>query len=118
MLGEDYDVLMAVYRYKKRSGELGEITGDVGLRTAATNLEDGFRLTIWAYDRQESSPEPQTSPVIKEVVAIHDYSAQFSDELNFSAGDRIQVTIEINEDWYEGRCHGTTGIFPKSYVRA
>lgn len=53
MLGEDYDVLMAVYRYKKRSGELGEITGDVGLRTAATNLEDGFRLTIWAYDRQE-----------------------------------------------------------------
>jgi len=27
-------------------------------------------------------------------VAIHDYSAQFSDELNFSAGDRIQVTIE------------------------
>lgn len=53
MLGEDYDVLMAVYRYKKRSGELGEITGDVGLRMAATNLEDGFRLTIWAYDRQE-----------------------------------------------------------------
>lgn len=44
---------MHILRYKKRSGELGEITGDVVLRTATTNLEDGFRLTVWAYDRQE-----------------------------------------------------------------
>lgn len=44
---------MHTLRYKKRSGELGEITGDVALRTATTNLEDGFRLTVWAYDRQE-----------------------------------------------------------------
>ena len=32
--------------------------------------------------------------MVKEVVAIHDYTAQYSDELNFSAGDRIQVTVE------------------------
>ena len=129
-----------ILRYKKRSGELGEIMGDVALRTATTNLEDGFRLTVWAYDKQEvcltifvavsitcsspsnslsqvvgqkaklsqhifiqsapllssrqSSPEPQAPAVVKEVVAIHDYAAHYSDELNFSAGDRIQVTVE------------------------
>ena len=42
----------------------------------------------------QSSPEPQAPAVVKEVVAIHDYTAQYSDELNFSAGDRIQVTVE------------------------
>ena len=46
-------VCVHILRYKKRSGELGEMTGDVALRTATTNLEDGFRLTVWAYDRQE-----------------------------------------------------------------
>ena len=42
----------------------------------------------------QSSPEPQAPAVVKEVIAIHDYTAQYSDELNFSAGDRIQVTVE------------------------
>ena len=41
----------------------------------------------------QSSPEPD-SPVIKEVIAIADYSAQFGDELAFSAGDRIEVTAD------------------------
>ncbi len=164
------------HRYKQRTGDLGEITNHDTLKEAATSLEDGFRLTIWAYDKQEvclttcnlsivpvysgfcinikrrlcphsllppqSSPEP-SDPVIMEVIAIADYTAQYSDELTFSVGEKIQVTVEsklgyfsfvtsvdeyffpllfvppsltVNEDWYEGRCHKSTGIFPKAFV--
>lgn len=62
--------------------------------TLSSTLSSTLLLPFFFISPPQSSPERQTSPVIKEVVAIHDYSAQFSDELNFSAGDRIQVTIE------------------------
>ena len=42
-----------VYRYKTASGELEQITSDAVLRTAIGNLEDGFRLTLWAYEKNE-----------------------------------------------------------------
>ena len=37
-------------RYKASNGELQQITSDVVLRRAVANLEDGFRLTMWAYE--------------------------------------------------------------------
>lgn len=90
--------------------ELLEMQGDQDLREACRNLEEGFRLTLWAYDSEESEP------VMKEVMAISEYSAQYDDELTFRKGDRLQVYKEVNEDWYHGRFHEDVGIFPKSYV--
>ena len=40
-------------RYKAASGELEQITSDAILRVAIGNLEDGFRLTLWAYEKKE-----------------------------------------------------------------
>jgi neutrophil factor 2 len=98
--------------YKAANGELEQITSDEVLRTAIGNLEDGFRLTLWAYEKNESQ-----ATVLKEVVAVADYAAQYEDELTFRAGEKIQITLEINTEWYEGQCHGSTGIFPRSFVR-
>ena len=38
---------------KKRNGELLEVNDDSSLRELTSNLEDGFRLTLWAYDKHE-----------------------------------------------------------------
>ena len=38
---------------KKRNGELLEINDDASLKELTSNLEDGFRLTLWAYDKHE-----------------------------------------------------------------
>lgn len=35
------------------SGELEQITSDAVLRAALATLEDGFRLTLWAYEKNE-----------------------------------------------------------------
>ena len=40
-------------RYKAENGELEQITSDSVLRTAVGTLEDGFRLTLWAYERSK-----------------------------------------------------------------
>ena len=40
---------------KKRDGELLEVNDDVSLKELTSNLEDGFRLTLWAYDKHEVS---------------------------------------------------------------
>lgn len=46
-------VLSSLCRYKAGNGELEQITSDEVLRTAIGNLEDGFRLTLWAYEKKE-----------------------------------------------------------------
>ena len=38
---------------KKKSGELLEVCNDATLKELTSNLEDGFRLTMWAYDKHE-----------------------------------------------------------------
>ena len=40
-------------RCKRRSGELTELSGDSDLKEATQGLEDGFRLTLWAYDHHK-----------------------------------------------------------------
>ncbi|KAK3576195.1 hypothetical protein CHS0354_016018 [Potamilus streckersoni] len=52
------------------------------------------------------------------VMAICPYEAQLSCDLSFKAGDEINVLTrtESQNDWWEGVCHGKTGIFPANYV--
>ena len=38
---------------KKKSGDLREITDEKTLRDVSATLDDGFRLTLWAYDKHE-----------------------------------------------------------------
>ena len=49
-------------------------------------------------------------------VALYDYAPQNDDELNLTAGDKIQVT-NTSADWWTGVANGMAGIFPESYVR-
>lgn len=40
-------------RFKKGPGELSEITSDAMLKAACSRLEDGYRLTLWVYDKEQ-----------------------------------------------------------------
>ena len=51
------------------------------------------------------------------VVALFDYTAQRSDELNLRQGDWISVLHEDNENWWMGQLdNGQQGYFPANYV--
>jgi amphiphysin len=51
---------------------------------------------------------------VKYVVALYDFSAQADGDLDFKAGDRIEVVERTDsaEDWWTGRLDGRTGVFP------
>jgi len=48
--------------------------------------------------------------------AMFDFEAEAPHELSLTAGDRIEILTELDENWLEGCCNGKTGLFPISYV--
>ena len=52
-----------------------------------------------------------------QVVALYDYKAQRSDELNLFAGDVITVLYKDTENWWMGElANGQQGFFPSNYI--
>ncbi|CAM0136778.1 unnamed protein product [Umbelopsis sp. WA50703] len=63
--------------------------------------------------------EPEVIPPAYSVAtaeALYDYHGQDKEDLNFRKGDIIEVTEFVNDDWWRGRVHGQTGIFPQNHV--
>uniref|UniRef100_A0A8C2AXP4 Osteoclast-stimulating factor 1 n=1 Tax=Cyprinus carpio TaxID=7962 RepID=A0A8C2AXP4_CYPCA len=59
-------------------------------------------------------PPPQASAL--QVRAMYDFSAQDADELNFHAGDVIEVLDQSDRFWWKGVLRGRTGLFPVNYT--
>ncbi|NXQ37427.1 NCF2 factor, partial [Alaudala cheleensis] len=85
-------------------------------------------LTVWCNGTEgegfvpDSKPEesPQEAPGetgTTHVIAQYSYEATQPEDLEFQAGDMILVLSKVNEDWFEGKCKGRTGIFPSAFVR-
>ncbi|OCH88366.1 BAR-domain-containing protein [Obba rivulosa] len=67
-------------------------------------------------------PPPPLKPKPKAaqyVVALYDFVAQADGDLEFSAGDRIEVVerTESSEDWWTGKIGDRQGVFPGNYVQ-
>ena len=58
--------------------------------------------------------KPKPKPAAQYVVALYDFEAQADGDLDFRAGDRIEVVerTESTEDWWTGRLNGRQGVFP------
>ncbi|KAI0369963.1 BAR-domain-containing protein [Pilatotrama ljubarskyi] len=63
--------------------------------------------------------KPKPKPAAQYVVALYDFAAQADGDLDFKAGDRIEVIerTDSTEDWWTGRLNGRTGVFPGNYVQ-
>ncbi|TBU23106.1 BAR-domain-containing protein [Dichomitus squalens] len=63
--------------------------------------------------------KPKPKPAVQYVVALYDFEAQAEGDLDFKAGDRIEVVerTESTEDWWTGRLNGRQGVFPGNYVQ-
>uniref|UniRef100_A0A673GS75 Osteoclast-stimulating factor 1 n=1 Tax=Sinocyclocheilus rhinocerous TaxID=307959 RepID=A0A673GS75_9TELE len=51
-----------------------------------------------------------------QVRAMYDFTAQDADELNFHAGDVIEVLDQSDRFWWKGVLRGRTGLFPVNYT--
>jgi myosin tail region-interacting protein MTI1 len=55
-----------------------------------------------------------------EVKAKYDYNSGHEDDLSFNAGQIIQVTEEVDDEWYNGEFNDRgqlrRGMFPRNFV--
>jgi len=67
-----------------------------------------------------SKPKPKAAePPKMYVVALYDFAAQADGDLEFKAGDRIELVERTPnaEDWWTGKLNGRQGVFPGNYVQ-
>ncbi|XP_032994113.1 NADPH oxidase activator 1 [Lacerta agilis] len=99
-------------RYKiSGSDELIPVSNDEELRNIWQSMEGG-QLTLWCQAQRDTT----SRPVLYHMIACHPYTAQGQEDLSFKEGDKLEILSEVNEEWLEGRCNGTTGIFPKCFA--
>ncbi|XP_060106594.1 NADPH oxidase activator 1 [Heteronotia binoei] len=93
------------------SDELIPISTDEELRKVWQEVQSSH-LTFWCQGKDNSTDRR----VLYQMVARHSYSAQGLEDLSFKEGNILEILSEVNEEWLEGRCNGTIGIFPKCFA--
>uniref|UniRef100_A0A8C3TSG9 Neutrophil cytosolic factor 2 n=1 Tax=Catharus ustulatus TaxID=91951 RepID=A0A8C3TSG9_CATUS len=111
-------------RYKPVEGQELVTLSAENLEAAWTQSKDNC-LTVWCNGTEGKGFVPEES--LQEatpgemgpthVVAQYSYEATQPEDLEFQAGDTILVLSKVNEDWFEGKCKGRTGIFPSAFVQ-
>ncbi|XP_062311675.1 growth factor receptor-bound protein 2-B-like [Osmerus eperlanus] len=61
-------------------------------------------------------PQPMPSSPSEQVKALYNFVAEERDELDFSAGDIIEVLERSDVSWWTGKLRGRTGLFPSNYT--
>ncbi|XP_049907324.1 NADPH oxidase activator 1-like isoform X2 [Epinephelus moara] len=75
-------------------------------------VAEAGRATLWC----QTEDPLANRPILYQMVALYDYTAQGSEDLEFSEGDTIDILGEVNEEWLEGHNAGNIGIFPSCFA--
>lgn len=88
------------------------------LRTSGTSLDPEPTGTCDTNGTVEMPPkEEEEEPGSTYGVALYQFQALESKELDFDVGDRIRIIGILEDGWLEGELRGKRGIFPHRFVR-
>ncbi|MBN3299539.1 NCF2 factor, partial [Amia calva] len=98
-------------RHRERGSQVMKPLSGVELQELLEGAENG-RATLWCQNEDPLLGRP----ILYQVVALYDYTAQGPEDLEFNEGDTIDILSEVNEEWMEGHVAGSIGIFPRCFV--
>ncbi|XP_043914773.1 NADPH oxidase activator 1 isoform X2 [Protopterus annectens] len=93
------------------SNDLVPVTKEDDLKRAWQQTRN-TRLTLWCKNIEAAAGWP----TLYQMTAVHGYTAQGPEDLEFNQGDTVDIISEVNEEWLEGYCKGNIGIFPKCFA--
>ncbi|KAK5870476.1 hypothetical protein PBY51_003418 [Eleginops maclovinus] len=100
-------------RYKQHGSRvLIPVGSEGGPGRTVQDVAEAGRATLWC---QTEDPLANRS-ILYQMVALYDYTAQGTEDLEFSEGDTIDILGEVNEEWLEGHNAGNIGIFPGCFA--
>lgn len=91
---------------------LTPLDGEMEPGHTVQQLAEAGRATLWC---QKEDPLANRT-ILYQMVALYDYDAQGPEDLEFSEGDTIDILGEVNQEWLEGHCGGSIGIFPSCFA--
>ncbi|GAA6024198.1 hypothetical protein JCM11491_001281 [Sporobolomyces phaffii] len=80
------------------------------------NALDALHITPRAGDAPPATTAATPAPERGQCKAVWNYTKSQPDDLGFQQGDVIDIVEEVNNDWWKGRLHGQTGLFPSNHV--
>lgn len=87
------------------------------LRAPGTSVDPEPTGTCDTNGTVEMAPREEEEPGNTYGVALYQFQALESKELDFDVGDRIRIIGILEDGWLEGELRGKTGIFPHRFVR-
>ncbi|NXI41863.1 DNMBP protein, partial [Galbula dea] len=87
------------------------------LRASGTSMDPEPTGTCEANGTVEMPPKEEEDPGSTYGVALYQFQALESEELDFDVGDRIRIISILEDGWLEGELRGKCGIFPHRFVR-
>ncbi|NXV40315.1 DNMBP protein, partial [Uria aalge] len=87
------------------------------LRAPGTSVDPEPAGTCDTNGTVEMSPKEEEEPGSTYGVALYQFQALESKELDFDVGDKIRIIGILEDGWLEGELRGKRGIFPHRFVR-
>ncbi|XP_042645705.1 dynamin-binding protein isoform X2 [Tyto alba] len=87
------------------------------LRASGTSVDPEPTGACDTNGRMEMPPKEEEEPGSTYGVALYQFQALESKELDFDVGDRIRIIGILEDGWLEGELRGRRGIFPHRFVR-
>ncbi|XP_010083909.1 PREDICTED: dynamin-binding protein-like, partial [Pterocles gutturalis] len=87
------------------------------LRASGISDDSGHPGTCDTNGIVEMPPREEEEPGSTYGVALYQFQAMESKELDFDVGDRIRIIGILEDGWLEGELRGKRGIFPHRFVR-
>uniref|UniRef100_A0A8C3PSP9 Dynamin-binding protein n=1 Tax=Calidris pygmaea TaxID=425635 RepID=A0A8C3PSP9_9CHAR len=87
------------------------------LRASGTSVDSEPTGTCDTNGTVEVPPKEEEEPGSTYGVALYQFQALESQELDFDVGDKIRIIGVLEDGWLEGELRGKRGIFPHRFVR-